>query len=1497
MKSMGLRRARALGLFVFLFAIEVSSAPAQNVITTIAGADWLFPGDARPAVNAPIGGALILGLAADAHGNFFIADPDNKMVFKVAPNGVLRVVAGNGILGQGFFAGDGGPATSAPLTYPSGVAVDSFDNLYILDSVLIRKVTPNGVISTIAGSRFGYSGDGGPATAATFNLPAALTIDSIGSIYVADSGNNVIRKITPDGIIHTVAGNGRAGFSGDGGPATSASLNGPIGVAVDAAGNLLIADTLNGRIRVVTPFGVIFTAVGANPLSTADSIPAANAAIYPFGVAVSSTGVIFFSDYHTNRVRFVTNGTIYTLAGNGQQGLSGDGGPSDQAALNTPTGIALAPDGSGLYIGDSSNFRVRMVDDNFVITTVAGNGSFRNSGDDGPATSAPIYFPYSIAFDNSRNLYIAEDLLARIKKVAPNGVITTFAGTGVTGYNGDGHPATASSFSLPSGVATDNSGAVYIADSYNNRVRKVTLDGTVSTVAGTGALGDSGDGGPAIKAVVEGPSSLVVDVAGNLYISDIRRVRKVTPDGIIHAYAGNGNKGYNGDNIPATSASLNFSIAAGLGLDAQGNLYIADSGNNRIRKVTPQGVISTVAGNGTAGFSGDGGPATRATLSLPAAVIADGAGNLYIGDWGNFLVRKVSSDGIISTIAGTDSSTASGDGGPATRASIGHPISLAIDATGNLLIADSYNNRIRAILTAPPAFQTSPNSLMFSGVSGGAPSSPLQMQLSGSIPGIGFSANVTPQNATWLQVTPPAGFAPGAAQVTADPTNLAPGTYQATINFVTPSAQPSTHTVPVTFTVSAPAPAKLAVKPGSISFSLVQGGPQTTQTIAVSNQGGGTLNFSVTATTLTGGSWLTASPPSSRATPALPSALTVTADPTGLIPGTYSGSVIVSSSTTGEILSIPVILAISGAQQTLNLSQTGLTFTAIAGGAVTSAPTVAVQNTGQGTMSWSASASSLAGSSNWLSVTPGSGSSDASSPDAPPIQVIADPTGLSAGTYYGQISISAPQAGNSPQVMTVVLNVLPAGSNPAPVVQPAGLVFTGTAGSESPGSQVVSISNLSSSPLTFTSAGTTNDGAKWFVYIPSDATLGPQQSTRMVVQPNLTGLAAGVYRGSITFKCPGQDSTSLSLLLTVAPAAPSSGPSDVRAAASSCSPSSLSLLITSLGDNFAVPASWPSPLEVRAVDDCGNAMLSGSVVAAFSNGDPPVSLTHTAGNAWSGTWQPRNATPLPVTVTVNAQVPATSLRGSTQATGALRINQNVPVITPGAVVSTASLIPQTPIAPGSLISILGSSLAGSSLTSDTDPLPASLAGTAVLIAGRSAPLVAVSSERIDAVVPFDVPPNTQQQVLVQTGLVSTLPEPITVAPAEPAIFSQDNSGMGQGAIYGVKADGSFVLADSSNPVTAGDSILISCAGLGGVDPPAAAGESAPDSPLSHTVNSVSVTIGGVHATMASGQLLPGAIGVYQVQATVPDGVSAGSAVPVVVTVAGQQSPPVAIAVR
>jgi uncharacterized protein (TIGR03437 family) len=332
-----------------------------------------------------------------------------------------------------------------------------------------------------------------------------------------------------------------------------------------------------------------------------------------------------------------------------------------------------------------------------IITTVAGSGTAGGSGDGGPATSASLG-PWGVAVDAAGNLYIADYSNSRIRKVSPSGIISTAAGNGTRGFSGDGGPATGASLNQPSGVAVDAAGNLYIADYYNYRVRKVSSSGIISTVAGNGIKGFSGDGGTATSATLREPEALAVDAAGNLYIADStnQRIRKVSPSGIISTVAGTGTWAFSADGGPATSASLSF--VEGVAVDAAGNLYIDDSDNGRIRKVSPSGIISTVAGTGTWGFSGDGGPATSASLNDPWGVAVDAAGNLYIADARNGRIRKVSPSGIIGTVAGGGS--ALGDGGAATSASLKHPIAVAVDAAGNVYIAD--DNRIRKVTFPPP---------------------------------------------------------------------------------------------------------------------------------------------------------------------------------------------------------------------------------------------------------------------------------------------------------------------------------------------------------------------------------------------------------------------------------------------------------------------------------------------------------------------------------------------------------------------------------------------------------------------------------------------------------------------------------------------------------------------------------------------------------------------------------------------------------------------------
>ena len=505
----------------------------------------------------------------------------------------------------------------------------------------------------------GYAGDGGPAINAQFNNPQGVAIDYLGNLYVADTGNNLIRIITPDGNINLFAGsipNGvpASGWSGDGGSSIGAALQLPVGLAVDGAGNLYIADSANNAIREVT-----------------------------------------------------TNGIITTIAGLGPDapGFSGDTAAATTANLNGPLDVAVDKN-NNVYIADTNNANVRKITSDGNINTVAGSTAivsgvvtvkFGFSGDGSAATSAELAGPAGVAVDSSGNLYIATYADNRIRKIVPTGNISTFAGNSGYGFAGDGGPATSSQLSAPRGICLDSAGNLYLADRWNNRIRKIA-GGSISTIAGNGLANFGGDNGAATSAQLSVPDGVAVDTAGNVYISDFlnNRVRMVSPAGVITTYAGNGNSGFSGDGGTATSAQL--SQPAGLAVDAAGNLYIADSNNSVVRKVTPGGVISTVAGTGgSQGYSGDGAAATSAKMMAPFGVAVDSAGNLYIADFYGWIRKVTASAGAISTIAGNGSVGYTGDGGPATSAQFYYPVSVALDLSGNVYVADSNNGAVRMI--------------------------------------------------------------------------------------------------------------------------------------------------------------------------------------------------------------------------------------------------------------------------------------------------------------------------------------------------------------------------------------------------------------------------------------------------------------------------------------------------------------------------------------------------------------------------------------------------------------------------------------------------------------------------------------------------------------------------------------------------------------------------------------------------------------------------------
>lgn len=706
------------GLFCFL-------AYAQNTIHTAAGGNP----PATPAQAAAVSVGDPPRVATDGAGNFYFGGAHS--VFRVDINGTLTRIAGDGRAG---YSGDSGQATAAQFLTPTGIAVDGSGNIYVADrdAAVIRKIAPGGIITTVAGNgTTGYSGDGGPAVQAQIAQPMGLAADGSGNIFIADSGNACIRKLAPDGSISTVAGIGTAGYNGDGGPATGTQLNEPEGVAADGAGNLYIADTANDRIRKVAPNGIVSTIAG-NGLSavfgsifdetgvsttTGDNGPATSAAVVlPTDVAVDGSGNIYIADYGNARIRVIANAIINTVAG-GTGGIPLAGVPltSGQAAISTelngPTGLAAdnagnvyfaegsIGTGSGLADGD---FRIWKVTGGGILAVAAGNGLESYAGDGGPAAAAQLNAPAGIAMDAQGDIYIADSLNNRIRRIKPNGAIDTVAGNGTAGYAGDGGPAVQAQLNGPLGIVVDQWGTLYIADTNNNRVRMVSVDGTMFTLAGNGNASFYGDGQAAPQASLHAPEGLAISpVDGSIYVADTmnHRVRRITSDFVIQTVAGNGFAGFAGDGGDPTQASLNE--PSGVALDAAGDLYIADRGNGRVREVSPNSVISTIAGNGSPGSGGDGSAAVNAPLASPEGVAVDAAGNLYISDAGHNAVRMVTRDGTISTLAGNGACCYSGDGGAASNASLNLPWGMVFDSSGNLYFTDLANNAVREISALP----------------------------------------------------------------------------------------------------------------------------------------------------------------------------------------------------------------------------------------------------------------------------------------------------------------------------------------------------------------------------------------------------------------------------------------------------------------------------------------------------------------------------------------------------------------------------------------------------------------------------------------------------------------------------------------------------------------------------------------------------------------------------------------------------------------------------
>ncbi len=786
-----------------------------------------YSGDGNAAAAAAVD--LPQGVAVDGGGNLYIADTKNNVIRRVdATTGIITTVAGNG---QSGYAGDGGLARQAQLKAPQGITVDASGNLWIADTgnSAIRKVTAGtGIISTVAGNgAAGFGGDGLLATAATteLNLPAAVAVDAAGNLYIADTANNRIRHVSATtGLIATYAGTGLTAYNGDGILATTANLSSPQGVALDASSNLYLTDTAHNLVReVVTSTGDIQIVAGTagQPGSFGGDGGLATSALLnlPTGLAFDTSGNLYIADSGNARIREVVAGNISTLAGNGTSGFNNtDGALATTAELNNPVGLAVDVEGN-VYVADTNNNAARLISDgrhlpatalalttpvarylyleiNSALTlntqsisvgeeqksefslstlgatipigsltacanstaysasttciiplafapvypgareaalsitfTITGTQSTQVYGLSGiglgpetvlsPGTinsilpllttlpSQPTY--QQLAIDPQGSVYVADEFDNEIF-IWCAGINTSNGCTGSNTHNifvaSSGAIVTAT-LDAPTAVALDAAGNLYIANRGANTILRVdAATHAVTTVAGTGAQGYTGDRGLATGAELHTPSGIAATPDGTLYIADsgnnvIRRVDAIT--GIITTVAGAGTQNFTGDGGLATLATLDNPF--GVALDTHLHLYIADTGNSAIRSVDPvTGIISTVAGTGAAGFSGDGGAAVNAQLASPLTVATDAAGNLYITDTGNARIRRVDAEsGAIETIAGTGQVSLSGDGGAATLAALAAPSGVGTDALGQVVVADQTSGAVRSITAEPPA--------------------------------------------------------------------------------------------------------------------------------------------------------------------------------------------------------------------------------------------------------------------------------------------------------------------------------------------------------------------------------------------------------------------------------------------------------------------------------------------------------------------------------------------------------------------------------------------------------------------------------------------------------------------------------------------------------------------------------------------------------------------------------------------------------------------------
>lgn len=617
------------------------------------------------------------GVAVDSSGNLYVADARNYTIRKITPQGVVTTLAGK----AGQPGSDDGVGANARFGWPGSVAIDPSGNIIVADppNHTIRKISPGGTVTTIAGTAGLDGSNDGNGAAARFFGPEGVAVDGSGNVYVADSANQTIRKITPAGDVTTLAGSPELAGSDDG-SGSAARFNYPCAVAVDAIGNVYVVESNNSIVRKITPEGVVTTLAGmAETIGSSDGTGSDARFNFLQGIAVGSDGSVFVADAGNLTIRKISPiGFVTTVAGTTNQDGSSDGSGAD-ARFGCPIGLATDPAGN-VYIADSGNNTIRKLSPENIVTTIAGRPRSYGSTD-GAGSRARFNQPAGLSVDNSGNIFIADSANRIIRKISPLGKVTTLAGLADVDGSTDGTGSDAR-FSIPLDITIDRSGNIYVID-YNSTLRKINPSGYVSTLAGVAWEIGTNDG-HGTTARFDNPRGIATDISGNVYVTETYKytIRKITPAGDVTTIAGTVGMPGSAD---GPSAAAQFNEPTGIAVDSSGNVYVADTGNNTIRRITPIGEVSTLAG--IAGTSGSvDGMGAVARFNRPKDIAIDAFDNLYVADSENCTIRKITPGGQVTTIVGIAGSSATILG--PLPSSLGYPMAVAVDqSTGDLYIS------------------------------------------------------------------------------------------------------------------------------------------------------------------------------------------------------------------------------------------------------------------------------------------------------------------------------------------------------------------------------------------------------------------------------------------------------------------------------------------------------------------------------------------------------------------------------------------------------------------------------------------------------------------------------------------------------------------------------------------------------------------------------------------------------------------------------------------